>query len=260
MIHPSPANSRRGWHGIAFVPAMLILLLALAMLQGCEQDKVSTGPSMMVTEDDAADILAAWMGGPTSTGGLTAQLAEAAAVAGGGHLQQSTSADTTITRSDSVAGSSYMFRIRYQYSFANFGDVLNFSYSAKGIFDTQRLSGNDTAIGVFQVLQILSTDSQYVMSGSYSRAGREYLKIRNTNHFLSNMTSTWTNLKVAKTTGMIESGTGLMTFWSEGADSLPHEFTVTLSFSGAQQASVAVDGKFYQFDLAAGEAKPSSGP
>lgn len=241
----------------AAAAAVCSLVMVLWLMQGCKQDRVPTGPSMMVTDDDAADILASWMGGPGSTGGFTTQIGEAAAVAGGGHLTQSVAADTIILRTDSVAGSSYSFRVHYQYNFANLGDVLNFSFDSRGIFETQRLSGTDTAIGVLQVLQIQSTaDSLYVMSGSYSRAGSEYLKIRNSNHFLSNMTSTWSDLRVLKSTGEVRSGTGAINFWSEGSDSLPHEFTVTVSFLGSQQAAIAVDDKQYQIDLAAGKATP----
>ena len=244
--------------------SIIILCLSIFML-GCKSDQTPIQQRVGVTEDDIADMIAASLGSGTSTNGLSAQIGEAATVAGGGSLGKQSRGqtvtaplfDTTIVRHDTVGDYSYNFTFHYSYEFLNAGNQLNFMFSLHGFYDTPLLSSQDTAASSLQFTGIVAADSQYTVNATYSRLGTQTSKVRDHNSFSSALTVTLTNMKVNKATKRIQSGAASITIEGRTPDDIFFSYSATLTILGYQLATLNVNGKTYTIDLASGVATPA---
>jgi hypothetical protein len=240
---------------------LLLAGLAAMLVTGCKKDDASVGTddAIVLTNDDAADAMASTLGGGQSTAGLTAQLEEAATIAGGGTLGKADAAasvswDTTITRTR-TGTYSYDYTFKYSISLANV-NRLDFGYSMKGTYDTPRMSSSDSAGATFQVANLLA-GSSYSITGIYNRYGSQTSKIRNKASWTSTIIFSTTALLIDKTTKRVSGGTAALTMYGKSSTGNIYSFTATVTFLGNQQATLVVGGKTYTINLATGEATAS---
>src|ERR1041385_1483095 len=146
-----------------------IILIAAAILFGCKKDDNPATVHSVLSENEVANLIAASLGGSTSTNGLSAQLEEAATVAAGGNLGNQVAGskvqipgfDTTIVKSDTIGSYSYKYTIHYSYNFLNLGNRLDFFYAMKGFYDIPRISSDDSAEASLVLTHIVDADRQY---------------------------------------------------------------------------------------------------
>lgn len=237
---------------------LLIAGLSALLLAGCKKDDgtVGTGDAVVLTSDDAADALAGTLGGSQSTAGITAQLEEAAAIAGGGSLGKTdanagTLWDTTITRSR-TGSFTFAYSFRYSVTLAN-ANRLDFGYTMKGTYDTPRLSSNDSASATFQVSNLLA-GTAYNVTGIYNRYGTQTSKVRNKASFSSTIIFSTTALLIDKSTKRVSGGSATLTIYGKSSTGNIYSFNATVTFLGNQQATLVIGSKAYTINLATGEA------
>jgi len=237
---------------------LVSLLAALALVSGCKNDDSSTNPedTVSLTVDDAADAFASALGGSAGTGGLTAQLEEAAAIAGGGSLGKTGQAygilfDTTITR-QRVGTYSYSYTFHYSFGIAN-ANQFDFSYTMKGTYETPRMTSSDSAAATLQVSNLL-TGQAYSVTGIYNRYGTQVSKVRNWARFSSTITFSFTALEVDKATKRISGGTATLSMSGQTEAGRIFAYTATVTFLGNHQATLIIGGKTYTGNLVLGEA------
>ncbi|MBK7257575.1 MAG: hypothetical protein IPI01_07180 [Ignavibacteriae bacterium] len=237
---------------------LLIAGLSALLIGGCKKDDgaVGTEDAVVLTADDAADTFASTLGGSQSTAGLTAQLEEAATIAGGGSLGKvdasaGTMWDTTITRVR-VGTYSYSYSFRYSVVLANV-NRLDFGYTMKGIYDTPRMSSNDSAAASFQVSNLL-TGTAYSVTGIYNRYGSQASKVRNKVSFTSTITVSTTALLIDKSTKRVSGGSAAVIIYGQSSTGNIYSFNGTVTFLGNQQATLVIGSKSYTINLATGEA------
>ena len=191
---------------------LTITALAIAgalILAGCKTEStVVSAPE--INENDVADMIAGSLGGSASTNGVSSQIEEAASLAAGGSLgmrgESEPSFDTTFVRARSIGPYSYYYVFHYSIGFSDLVNRLDFAYTMKGVYDTPRLSSDDSASAAFTLTQILAPDSQYTVNATYTRRGSQTSKVRNRNRFTSLISVTLDSLKVSKATGRIQAG------------------------------------------------------
>lgn len=236
---------------------VLIAGLSVVLITGCKKDDgtVGSGDAVVLTSDDAADAFASTLAGSQSTGGITAQLEEAATIAGGGSLGKvdvtsGTMWDTTVTRVR-VGTYNYSYSFKYSITLAN-ANRLDFGYTMKGTYDTPRLSSNDSASATFQVSNLLA-GTAYSITGIYNRYGTQASKVRNKAGFSSTITFSTTALLIDKSTKRV-SGTAALIIYGTSSTGSIYSFNGTVTFLGNQQATLVIGSKSYTLNLATGEA------
>ncbi len=232
------------------------------ILYGCKKDDNPVTPQSPLSETDAANLIAASLGGSASTNGISSQIEEAATVAGGGGLGKRSDSqsslipgfDTTIVKSDTIGLYSYHYTFHYSYSFSNFGNRLDFLYTMKGVYDTPRVSSDDSANASLVITHIVDADTQYTLNETYLRLGSQSSKVGDKVQFTSTISIMLANIKVSKSTKKIQSGTGTISVSGQTNDGRSFSFTATILFVGNQQAILSVNSRSFNVNLVTGTA------
>ncbi len=242
----------------------LVLLASLALIvpeNGCTKTGGDPGAIVNpVAGAVVADMVAASLGGGSSTQGATAQMEEAAVFAGGGgFLKASAGADlptfdTTIVREGSNGSVTYHYEFHYSVALANFGNRLNFNYTMSGTYDAPRISSIDSAISSVVVTNIITADTEYTVNSTYTRKGTQQSKTGDRLILSSMINGTTTDVKISKATHQINSGTALYTVTGRASSGASFSFVAAVTFLGNHQALLTLNGVPYTVDLAAGTA------
>jgi hypothetical protein len=232
-----------------------MILAGFILVPGCKNEDTLTEVTTTLTADDAADAIASALGGSQGTGGLTAQLEEAASVAGGGTLGKVDGTagvlfDTTVTR-QRTGTYSYSYSFQYSWSLAN-ANQFTISYGMHGMYDAPWMSSNDSASATFQVSNLLVGQS-YLVSGIYNRHGTQTSKMRAKLGFQSTLICSTTDLLINKTTRRISSGTATITLYGQVSNGLAFSYSATVVFLGGQSATLTIGAKSYTVNLALGQ-------
>jgi hypothetical protein len=231
----------------------------LIALQGCGDNTLTDEGAL--TGSDAAMIVAGALGSGNSTAGLTSQLEEAVTFATGGGLRRtgagsSTSVvllDTTLTRTRTGLYSyDYWFHLVFEAPAPN---TLNHRYDMRGTFDTPRLASDDTAHAELTITDL--TAPALTFNGAYTRLGTQLFKLRQENNaFSSRIVAQLTDLTVEKSTKKVTAGVmdAVLTGGFENGSTF--EITAKVTFLGNDQATVVINGKSYQVDLATATVTP----
>lgn len=236
---------------------ILVVLVAvggvLLALHGCGTNTL-TGEGVL-TESDAAALVAGAIGSGSSTSGLTSQLEEAATFASGGYLQKSGAAassaavllDTIVTRSRTGLYSyDYWFHLVFDLLTAN---TLTHRYDMRGTFDTPRLASDDSAHAELTITDLTSPALRF--NGTYTRLGTQMFKFREDNNsFSSKIVSRITDVAVEKATRKVTGGKLEMILTGEFEDGSTVDITATVTFRGNDLATVVINGKSYEVNLA----------
>jgi hypothetical protein len=231
-------------------------LLLLSGVDGCKKNDDAVDPSSTayLTEDDAADAFANVLAGGQGTCGFTAQVEEAATVAAGTVIPKtsttaSTLFDTTVTRQRNGTYSyNYLFHYSYGLAAAN---RFAFSYTMKGMYETPRMSSADSAAASLEVTNLLAGQT-YTVVALYNRYGSQISKVRNKVSFRSTITISITDLLVDKTTKRITGGNATVSMSGQTSSARAYAFAGTVTFLGAQQATLVINGRTFILDLALG--------
>lgn len=249
-----------------FCRVLFSVLLVTFFPTSCKNSDNPAQTQSSVTQEVVADMIAASLGGSASTNGLSAQMEEAATVAGGAPFPKSAGEldlrmiDTTVVRQGTIGNFSYYYIFHYSFVFSNFGNKLDFNYSMRGTFDTPRIASDDSANASIVITHIIDPDSQYTLNANYLRLGSQSSKVGNRVQFTSTITWTLTDVKISKSSNSINSGTGVITVAGQVSTGGSFNYYATITLLGNQQASLTMNSRVYLINLATGTATLESKP
>ena len=228
-------------------------------LHGCGSNTL-TGEGAL-TESDAAAIVAGAIGSGTSTSGLTSQLEEAVTFASGGSLPKSGTAagnsvvllDTIVTRNRTGLYSyDYWLHLVLDLLTAN---TLTYRYDMRGTFDTPRLASDDSAHAELSMTDFASPALRF--NGTYTRLGTQTFKSREENSsFSSTIVSRLTDIAVEKASRKVTGGVLDVILTGGFEDGSTVDITAKVTFRGNDLATVVINGKSYEVNLATATVTP----
>jgi hypothetical protein len=243
---------------------------ALALLAGCKDKSTSPPAVAAISEDDAADVVAASLGDTAATNGLSAQIRAAAIAATGAHITGSAGlnhfhensfalssfspfgmTDTTFIARKSAGPWTFNYAFRFLYGFAD--TTLNFSFWVHGTYDTPRMSSSDSAFATWTLTGSPQSTVCY-FNGSYTRDGSQSSKVRNRNSWTTQISIVFANVVINKSSRRIMNGvaTGTLSGSTTGGQSV--QYALTIVFNGSQTATVGINGtKTYTVDMTTGQ-------
>ncbi len=243
----------------------VLIIISLMLVTGCKkEDDVVNVTEDVVSEDDLANSIAGSVGGSDATNGLSAEIENAATFASGGQPDgpggyYSIHFDTTIVKSRSGGNYSFNYTIQYSYAFVNLGNQFNYTYKAKGTFETLRVMCSDSAAATLNVTHIIDANANYGVSGNYFRYGNTSSKINTGKSFTSTTTLTLDTINVNKVTKKIVSGSSTLTITGVTGGGKTFTYTATLVFNGNGQATLTLgNGKVYVINLNTATAEKQS--
>ena len=248
-----------------YLHSLTLLLCAVGVASvaviGCGKNLSPTDSQSAITEDDAADVVAASMGGSSSSEGLSAQLKLAAELGSGPTAPDAPATidgitfDTTIVRQAFGLGYSYRYTYYISYLFSNLGNTLDLSYAMKGVYDLPRMSSDDSANAVLNLNHIVDSNATLTVNGSYLRLGSQQFKVRDQLSITSQITMSLTNVEVDKFTKLIQSGTATVSISVQASNGRSFSRTGTITFDGNQRATLLLGARLFILDLIRGEAE-----
>ena len=248
-------------HSYSFTILLCTVMIASLAVIGCGKNQSPADSQSAITEDDAADVVAASIGGSSSSEGLAAQLKLGAdlgsvpvAPDAPGSLDGITF-DTTIVRQAFGLGYSFRYTYYISYQFSNLGNTLDFSYAMKGVYDLPRMSSDDSANAALAFDHIVDSNPTLTVNGSYLRLGSQQFKVRDKLSITSQITISLTNVEVDKGTKLIQSGTAFVSIAAQASNGRRFTSTGTITFDGNQQATLLLGARRFILDLVRGEAE-----
>lgn len=214
-----------------------MLTAAVLLLTSCKKDNDITA----VTEEDAADVVAASV--MTTSGGVTAQAADAARIAGIYVNACGVSKDTSVLYTN-LPGAviTYSFAASWHWALTcGVTPRFDFSYAGNNIYDAPRVSSNDKVAATLSLTGLEPNASQYLYNLQLTRNGTEVSKVRNKNSFSSLLTITGSNIAINKQTLTIASGTAAVTISGATSGGKTFSFAGTLVFSGNRKGTLTLN-------------------
>ena len=162
-----------------------------------------------------------------------------------------------IVRHDTAGANSYNFTFYYSYYFPDSGSLI-FQYSMGGWYSTAFISSVDTAQAGLELSGIVATDTTYLLTGEYSRAGTQISKVRTHDTFTSSLILTMSDVRIVKTTKELLSGSLSITVTGRYSGDQFFSYNATLVITGSQSATLTINSKVYAVNLATGVATRTS--
>lgn len=241
------------------------LLGATSLVTGCKDNAVEPAANT-ITEEDAADIIAASLGSSDATTGLAAQAADAATISASGSITSpsteaaekgnATLGETTVIKSKSTGLYTYNYTFKFTYNQTS-ANTMSFGYKMNGVYDTPRMSSSDSANAAWTVVSsdsVGSATGTATVNGNYNRDGSQTSKVRNKNVFTSKVTMTLTSLVVDKATRVIQSGTANVTVTGNNTNGRSFSYTATIVFNGNQSATLNFGSRQFVINISTAEA------
>lgn len=125
---------------------------------------------------------------------------------------------------------------------------LNFAREANVSYESLRLISDDSSTGSWGMSN-LTSGTEFIFNGSYSRSGTQESKVRNQTSFTSEIEFILTDLKVGKLKRRINSGTATFNLSGESSTGQSYTITGSIVFLGDGEAEVTINGVTYPIDL-----------
>lgn len=240
-----------------FILILLLGFTGILFLSGCSKDDSNpTTVNQSMTEDDAADYIAASFSESNSANGLSSQIKESTYAAVGLNLPKASESvlfDTIIVKQKTSENYSYYYVISYSWDLTNLGNKLVFTFNMKGNFEGIRLAAVDTSEAELQVNHIIDLRENFLVEGTYTRKGNTTSKVRNRISFTSTLSAILDSVEVEKLTRKIESGAVQITFNGKTNTGQQFNFTGELHYLGNSLATLKINSKTFTINLATGE-------
>lgn len=224
-----------------------ILLLSVLAVSGCKKDETV----LEATAEEAASIMATSF--CTGSAGIMTQMEDAMKMAQPSDYK-SVLYDSSFTIS-SAAGAfiTYQYTMNYDFGFLSL-DSYQLDYQGNGSFSSPSSTGEITSSGTLALsgFSPYSLSNYYVCNGNGTRIGTFTMKIGNKNSISGTVTTTITDFKFIKSTGICESGTASMVVSGETSSGRSLSFTGTLVYEGNYVGILTLAGKTYSVNLVTG--------
>lgn len=236
---------------------VIVSLLSVFGLTSCSKDDETASPAATITDEEAVEViensLAKDSGGMAKTVETTIETA----------VQESMYTDQPTVECGQLYTDSYSEDFsngNYSYNYAITRDYiltcvngspesLTYDLDFSGVYDTPRMSSNDSTTLDWQVSNLGATETSSTFSGSYLREGTQVSKVFNMNTFESTLTYTLSNLVVDKNTYQILSGSAQVSFLAESSNGNTYSFSGSLTFNGNNTATLILNGNTYTIHL-----------
>jgi hypothetical protein len=228
------------------IKTVLFLFIAILMATGCKKNEET--PILDATTEEAAAIMATSF--CTGNSGALTQVEDAVDLSDDMMLKSSLyDSSFTIT---SVPGAliTYEYQVHYSYGFQN-PNTFQMTYDASGQYNAPYVSAGVSADGSLNVTGFLTGD-YYMVNGQSGREGTFSMKIGNQNSINGTVTTTITNFKFSKSTGLLESGTATIAVSGSTSAGRSFGFTGTLVYLGNYNASLTISGRTFYVNVTTG--------
>jgi len=224
-----------------------ILLMAVIAVSGCKKDETETVADA-TTEEAAAIVATSFC---TGSAGTMTQMEDAINLSQP-TVYKSTLADSTFTiTSQAGAIIAYQYGVTYSFGFIT-PNTYQLAYTSSGNYTSPSTLGVITSEGTLTISGIIDNSTSYICNGNAGRNGTFTMKIGNTNSITATVTTTITDFKFNKNTGICESG--MANVVCSGSTSLGKTFSYsgTLVYSGNYMGSLTLNGKNYTVNIKTG--------
>lgn len=236
-----------------FIFFQTVVLLSLSMsFTACNKDR-DDDPAL--TNDEVVALVEAAL--QTETEGVAAESADAAYIADTYTEKSLTmecgqTIDSTVTRTynNAQATANYVWNWNWTLNCDQLGlpATIAFGAQSSGSYQTSRMSSNDNMTSNL-VIEDLVLGANYTLSGAYTRSGSQTSGVRNQNAFTSTLVIEIDDLKVAKGTRRIVSGTADFVLTGEGTGGRSFSFEGDIIFNNDGTATLVINGMQYTIDL-----------
>ncbi|MEI6433654.1 MAG: hypothetical protein WCP32_02340 [Bacteroidota bacterium] len=225
---------------------VFFLMLAIAMATSCKKNEETPLPD--ATSEEAAAIMVASF--CTGNAGTMTQVEDAVDLSQSIMLK-STQIDSSFNIT-SVPGAliTYQYQMNYSYGFQTTNNF-QLVYTASGNCDSPNVTAAISASGTLAVTGFLTGDT-YIVNGQSAREGNFVMKIGNKNSINGSVSTTITNFRFSKTTGLLESGAATIVVAGSTGAGRSFGFTGTLVYNGNNNATLTINGKTFNFNIASG--------
>ncbi|MDB5091452.1 MAG: hypothetical protein JWR09_5446 [Mucilaginibacter sp.] len=236
----------------------LVILLLAAAVSCKKNDNASVNVKGNVSNDEAADMVAASMSSNfNGVAGVSSDVTISAQTFTSIHLACGASKSDSVSRHFNGSQFSYSYSLKYNYTLNCNSDnqpdnlVSNLAYS--GSYSSSRISSSNSGTSAFTVGGLNPTATNYVINGEYKRDGSFKSKVDTTNSGSSAIDITVKSLTLTKPARKIASGSA--TFIISGTVPKKGNFSYngTIVFNGDGTANLTVNGTLYIVNLETGE-------
>ncbi|MCB0632432.1 MAG: hypothetical protein R2824_07695 [Saprospiraceae bacterium] len=238
-------------------PKLLFLALfaAATLFASCEKES-DTPAAEAMTDDEAVAMIEGAMAleaeGMTSEIDAAIELTEIMMVKSPTNVNCGVEQDSSINRTFDSARFSGSLSSTWSWLLnCTAQDVptdLSFNREASVSYESLRLISDDSSTGGWSMSN-LTTGTEFVFNGNYSRTGSQESKVRNQTSFTSQIDFVLTDLKVGKLKRRINSGTATFSLTGESSTGQSYSITGSIVFLGDGEAEVTINGTTYPIDL-----------
>ncbi len=165
--------------------------------------------------------------------------------------EKMTSYDSSFTIvNETGAAITYQYQVHYSYGFVGVNNY-QLAYDATGNCDAPSLSASITAEGSMTVTGFISGDA-YVVNGISGREGTFSMKIGNKTSITGTISTTVSNFRYSKATGLCESGNAAVIVSGSTSGGKSFTFSGTLEYFGNYNATLTINGKNFTINIITG--------
>ncbi|MGF1636836.1 MAG: hypothetical protein ACFCUU_07160 [Cyclobacteriaceae bacterium] len=228
---------------LSLIISGLAILLSASILQSCEKEE-----ALVVTEEDAADIIAASFG--SQTGGIAHEVAINTEYISEETNELECGSSRTIIKSFVKSEGVNTGNITYNWDLSRncSSEVtyLNWVGNFNGSFETPRLSGSTSGTRNWLITGFESENNFLTFNGSINRNGSHNSKVRQRRSFSTEISYEFSEVVVSKGTHEIQSGTGTVQISIEGSNGGSKSFSGNITFNGNGSVTVVLNNETFQ--------------
>ncbi len=225
------------------ISKITLVLLTIVMISffSCKKEQDN---STAVSEEEAAEVMVQAV--DPGSAGLVLQTSTSVSVSLAGLNSADCGASKTSQTSSQggIGTRTYSYNLSWTRVLTCINAVpskFEHSFTGTSSYNAPRMSSSDSAEGTFVITGLEPGTTELTIVQSYTRNGTQQSKVNNARSFTSK-TVVQTNLKAARVTQQITSGTGTITVTGTASTGENFSYTGTLTFLGSNKATLAVSG------------------
>lgn len=224
-----------------------ILLLAVVAFSSCKKNDPETVADA-TTEEAAAIVATSFC---TGSAGTMTQMEDAVGLAKPNGYK-SMLADSSFTlASPTGAIITYQYAVTYSFGFLT-PNTYQLTYNSMGNYASPNSVGVITSSGALTISGLIDNSTVYTCNGNAGRNGTFTMKIGNKNSITATVTTTITDFKFNKNTGICESGKASVVVSGSTSTGKTFSCSGTLVYEGNYIGSLTLSGKTYSVNIKTG--------
>lgn len=236
--------------------SLVVAMVFSLTIFSCDKEEGTTNEDLKVTEEEAVDIITGAV--VYSSEGMSSEVMDAAKLADDvenkdlNTIECGESGDSTVVRhySDARITADYNINLGWALNCSDIGipTTLEFDRTSSGSYVTARMESTDNATGDW-VLSNIITGPNYIVNGTYHRAGDQVSNVGNMHSFSSTIDIELDDLNIDKGQRRIKSGIASFTLTGVTGTGVTYSFEGDIVFLGGGSANIVMNGTTYTIDL-----------